>query len=379
MMRNILYLLLLGTASVWGSPEADAGTETLHEDRGYYGYSNTIRVHSGGSIQKALNKAHRGARIIVEAGTYAEQITIRTDGISLIGKGAVLVPPEKPAKNPCSGFAGPNTQAGICVAGKGLKLSDFKVEHKKVLAVHEPVRDVSITGFKVQGFVGFNILVLGAENAYVHDNELTDGGVYGFLTAGSTNTKVSDNKITSTQTAFIGLCMDNFAYVKVTGNTIDNYYIGLCIQTNGAEIEDNHVSHACFGAFLDPGVRDVHLCRNKFTTAIAQCGKLGAGGIVLDGSVKAHIEDNFVSGWKSDGPSAGISIVDDECKANPPSLSCLLRGNKKAVATGNLVKGNVLRDNALDIFKQTNGKGNEVRWNKCKTSSPAKLCAAHRG
>lgn len=352
-------------------------TQTDHfAVRGYYGH--TIRVRSGESIQKALNKAPRGSRIVVEAGTYAEQVTIRTDGITLVGRGAIIIPPEHPKKNPCSGFAGPDTQAGICVAGEGLKLSKFKVEHKKVISVHRPVRDVTVTGFKVQKFAGFNILVIGADNAHVHDNELTEGGVYGFLTAGSTNTEVSKNVITSSQTAFIGLCMDNFSKVKVTKNKIDNYYIGLCIQTNGAEVEENEVSHACFGAFIDPGVKYVNLCRNKITNSIGQCGELGAGGIVLDGSIKARVQDNFVSGWASDGPSAGISIVDDACKGNPPSLSCLTLG-RPAVAVGNLVKGNVLRDNALDIYKNTTGKGNEVRWNKCKTSFPTKLCGKHRG
>lgn len=316
---------------------------------------------------------------MVEAGTYAEQITIRMDGISLVGKGAVIVPPKKATKNPCSGFGGPGTEAGICVAGKGLKLSAFKTEHKKVLSVHRPVRDVSVTGFKVQKFKGFNILVLGADNAYVHDNELSDGGVYGFLTAGSTNTVVADNKLTSAQTSFIGICMDNFSGVKIIGNKIDNYYIGLCIQTNGADLKDNQVSHACFGAFIDPGVKNVQLRHNKFTNSIAKCGQLGASGILLDGSINARVEDNFVKGWKSDGPTSGIGIVDDPCKGNPPSISCLALGGKKAVATGNLVKGNILKDNALDIYKNTTGKGNEVRWNKCKTSVPSKLCGVHRG
>lgn len=328
------------------------------------------------SIQKAIDKASRGTRIVVEAGTYAEQITIRTDGITLIGKGAILTPPEHPVKNPCSGFAGPDSQAGICIAGKGIKTSDFKVEHKKVLSVRKPVCDVSVTGFQVQGFKGFNILVIGADNAYVHHNKLKDGGAYGFLTAGSTNTHVSANEITSAQTSFIGLCMDNFSRVKVTENKIDNYYIGLCIQTNGAEVVDNEVSHACFGAFVDPGVKGVYLGGNKMTSAIEKCGALGASGILLDGSIKARVEHNFVSGWKSDGPASGIGIVDDPCNSPIPSLACLALG-KPAIATGNVVVGNILKNNALDIYKNTTGRGNDVQWNKCSTSVPKRLCGRH--
>lgn len=347
------------------------------QDRGYYG--NTIRVRSGQSIQQALNKAPYGSRVVVEAGTYAEQISIQKDGISLIGKGAVLVPPENPVENPCSGFAGPGTQAGICIAGKGLKLDEFKAEHRKVISVQKPVRDVTVTGFKVQKFVGFNILVLGADSAHVHDNELlSDASVYGFLTAGSTNTLVSDNVVASTKTSFIGVCMDNFSRVKVVGNKIDNFVIGLCIQTNGADIENNQVSQACYGAFLDPGVKDVKLCRNKFISPIPACGPPGATGILLDGSINARVEDNLVKGWKnSAGPASGIVIVDDPCTNTPPGLSCIYRGNKMAVAKGNVIKGNILKDNALDIYQETAGKGNVVRRNQCKTSVPPELCGGH--
>src|ERR1700712_4941189 len=62
-------------------------------------------VHPGQSIQAAIDSAHHGGRIYVKPGTYAEQLTITTDGIALIGYGAVLVPPAAPCVNTCSGLA----------------------------------------------------------------------------------------------------------------------------------------------------------------------------------------------------------------------------------------------------------------------------------
>lgn len=191
-------------------------------------------MRAGRSIQAAIKSAPRGSRIVVDPGTYAENLLITTDGISLVGKGVTLVSPGSFVNNDCTGFAGPNedgtpSQAGICVAGRGLDLSDFTTEHKLVKAVRTPVKGVSITGFTVKGFSGFNILVIGGENVDVCSNKLLDGPKYGFLTAGSKDTKVSDNEVTSTSPGFyfIGICMDNFSKLKVSRNKVSTYYIGL--------------------------------------------------------------------------------------------------------------------------------------------------------
>ena len=70
--------------------------------------SRTITVKSYQSIQKAINKAQCGDKIIVEKGTYREQLLITKDDITLIGRpGATLIPPNKlDKKNPCYGLAG---------------------------------------------------------------------------------------------------------------------------------------------------------------------------------------------------------------------------------------------------------------------------------
>lgn len=284
------------------------------------------------------------------------------------------MPPENPVQNECSGIAGPlpdgsPTQAGICVAGADIAFGDFIPLHSRVTSVGRPVKDVSVFGFTVSNFTGFNILVMGAENANVYKNKLLDGPTYGLLTLGSKNTKVSDNEVTSTLPGFkfIGICMDNLSKVKVTRNKISAYYIGLCIQTNGAEVEDNQVSDACYGAFIDPGVKSARVRNNRITKSFAECVPGGAAGILLDGSIGARVEDNFVSGWKSDDPrTAGIAIVDDLTLPSGP-----------AIARNNFVTGNKLRDNLLDIFMDTKGNGNVVKRNDCSTSDPAGLCRAN--
>lgn len=314
-------------------------------------------------------------------------MTIKTDGITLVGEGTVILePPENPVENECTNFAGPidptvddtPSQAGICVTGSGLSLSDFIVEHRRVNSVRRPVKGVSISGITVQGFSGFNILVIGAEDADVHDNTLRDGPKYGFLTAGSRNTKVSRNVVTTSAGGFVGICMDNFSKVKIAKNKVSIYYIGLCIQTNGAEVEDNEVSDACYGAFLDPGVRDVRFRNNHIFRAFPSgCAPFGAAGINLDGAIGARVENNLVEGWKSDDPelTAGIFVVDDPCNGVPSvSLSCLALGGGPAVSRNNRIRGNTLRHNTLDIYVNTTGRGNEFRRNDCDTSNVDGVC-----
>ena len=146
------------------------------------------------------------------------------------------------------------------------------------------------------------------------------------------------------------------------------------IQTDGAEIEDNEVSDACYGAFFDPGVQDVRFRNNKLIHAQPACAPFGAGGIILDGAIGARVENNYVEGWKTDDPkTAGLVVADDPCDSEAPSLACLDIGGP-AIARDNRVRGNTLRDNTLDIFVNTTGTGNEFRRNDCDTSNQEGVC-----
>jgi hypothetical protein len=102
-----------------------------------YPHGTTHHVTQGQSIQATINKAHGGDKIVVEAGTYAEQLTISTDGLTLEGHDAKIVPPPPAStvKNSCTGLAGPNNpDAGICIQGSGILFSNasFDGEHVKV-------------------------------------------------------------------------------------------------------------------------------------------------------------------------------------------------------------------------------------------------------
>jgi len=330
-------------------------------------HGDQIYVKAGESIQAAIDSARPGQLVFVEAGTYAEQLTIATDGLRLVGGGAVLVPPSAFVQNTCSGLAGNDTAAGICITGKDIKLADFVVEHRKVLSVGTPVKNVLVTGFVVKGFTGLDITVVGAEDAVITGNTLYDGTQYGCLTVGSKNTHVDANNVASTTSdlPFIGICMDDMSDVRVTNNHVNGYGVGLCVQTNGAYVFGNDVINTCYGIYVDPGVTGAQILNNQVSTGNPACLTIPGGdlGITMSGAINTEVKGNLVEGWTAsgtpNGSAAGIVIVDDA---------------SGAIASGNMVVNNVLRNNDEDIYVQTNGTGNVVAGNQCSTSTPSGLC-----
>jgi len=326
-------------------------------------HGNTKFVRPGQSIQAAIDAAHPGDRILVRHGTYAEQLTIKKDGIDLIGLGATLVPPPSPAHNECSDLAGPGTQAGICLQGNGIDLADYVIEHRKVLSVDRPVKDALIAGFQVRGFSGENIAVVGARDARVIGNRLTDGERYGFLTAGSNNTLVAGNTVASpTALRFIGICIDDWAGSKVSDNRISGYSTAICVQTPGGIVRHNEVRDSCFGAFVDPGVDGAKILDNHIAGTNPGCATSDtpvAFGIFLDGAINTLVRHNRIEGQTIDGPyKAGVLVFDQGT----------------AVASGNVVTQNVLRNNDLDLAALSVGTGNVFSGNSCTTSEPPGLC-----
>jgi hypothetical protein len=322
-----------------------------------------VQVKSGQSIQAAINASQPGGIVYVQAGIYAEQLTITTNGLQLVGNGAVLVPPNSFVNNTCTGLAGPGTEAGICVTGKNIKLAPYKEEHRKVLSVGTPVSNVLVTGFEVQNFTGLDIAVVGGNGVEVFSNVLHDGQQYGCLTVGSNNTHIAGNEVVATggpdAPLFIGICMDDKSNVSVTENRIDNYLTGLCVQTNGAFVYGNTVTGACWAAFVDPGVKGAMVIGNNLTSGNPACAGYPmvnlVNGIIMDGAIGTIVVGNLItnmsSGGNPNGTGIGILVYDD------PMVP--------ANASGNEIVDNTLRMNDVDIFFLSNQTTNLATGNNC--------------
>lgn len=360
---SVLALLLLAVT-------APAGAHRYGHHHGAH-HDSTV-VKPGESIQAAVDAAAPGTTIFVKRGTYAENVAITTDGITLKGHGAKLVPPAAPTTNACSPVD-PATD-GICAIGKG----DFPPDGPPNIT--DPVSDVTIRGFFVEGFKGSGIFFLGAENPVVEHNALKDNGEYGIARFISSGGKVVGNWASGSGEAGIYVGDSPNADVLVAHNaTVDNILFGLFLRdaANGRVVA-NHSSGNCVGAIvLNTGgniagdwlfaANQIH-DNSRFCPAddeegappLSGIGVLiaGAHGNKLFGNV---IKDNTPSG---EVPfSGGVAVVDFGIPGGEPP-------------SGNVIKGNLILGNQPDLFWDGSGDGNVFDRNRCETSVPDGLCKA---
>ncbi|KAH7417433.1 pectin lyase fold/virulence factor [Cadophora sp. MPI-SDFR-AT-0126] len=342
----------------------------------------TIRVRPTECIQKALNTAPAGSKVIVDAGTYYEQLEIKTDGIELIGRdsGVKLVAPQSYKSNFCSGLAGPNTEAGICIHGSGIKLEDYQTgqEHRTFTSAQTLVKGVSVTGFEIRDFSGLSIAIIAGQDTQVSRNKLVNGQRYGSLSLGSKNSKVSRNVVSSTdpKMLFIGICVSDKKDPRVSDNNVSGYNTGLCVQTSGAEIRNNDVSGCCSAVFVDPGivgaqVRGNHIGKNDprcFNTELGGGGS--AFGIFVFGANDTVVRDNIVTGQTKEGAADPASVF-----ATGIVVTDFVFGDFPRIpASGNTVKRNTVTGNEFDIFVDGTGPNNVAKNNVCNGAVPADAC-----
>ena len=142
----------------------------------------TIQVGSGQSIQAALDAANPGDTISVSPGTYAEDLVIRKDGVSVVGHNTTLVPPSSPD----SGVG-----VGIIVGDVDLTSPDFP---PPTINGHI-VNGASVTGFIVDGQSnwGIGVLVIEAANTSLSNDNAKNNTDYGYFDNTSTGTSFSND------------------------------------------------------------------------------------------------------------------------------------------------------------------------------------------
>lgn len=329
-----------------------------HPTDGHGGWHDVYHVSPGQSIQAAIDAAAPYSVIEVGAGTYYEQLTIAKDGLTLRSNGAILKSPSSPVTNTCTGLAGGDSGAGICITGTGVELADFVSEHRRFVSVGTRVKNVAISGFTIDGFSGSGVASVAAEDTCVDDCTFLNGPLYGFLSVGSIRTSVTQATVVKEDgLGFIAICTDDVKDSRVLhSRALTGYGVGLCCQTPGALYSGNHLSGNCVGTFVDPGVVGAQITNNEIGPTDPACvGSPVVGGVILYGAVNTIVEGNTVHGQKAGGLAGGIVLVD----AADIDLSL--------IASGNQITGNVLYDNDFDIFINSTGAGNVVASNQCAT------------
>ena len=325
----------------------------------------TIVVHPGDSIQSAVDSAHPGDTIVVEAGTYHQNVVIQTNGITLKTDGKVTL---KPSSTPglCDD---PEDQMGICVVPADIDPSTGAYTNR--------VKNVKITGFRIKDFTGFGIFGYGTQNLKIWGVRAIDNGVYGIARFDGIGGYIKHSWATGSDEAGIYVGDSPEAHARVEDNKSWNNGIGVFVRhVHFATVKENVTRHNCIGIFLlDDGqpegsgntrvVENRVDENNKFCPGDAEEGipPTSGGGIVLLGSHDNVIRDNRITDNHKVGTlvSGGLVLI-----TSPFS---------NLGSNNNQVRHNYLNDNQpFDVIQDSGSTGNTFTNNTCDTSSPSGIC-----
>jgi nitrous oxidase accessory protein NosD len=307
--------VVLGT--VTAPATADAGRPTTH-------------VGPGESIQDAVDAAEPGDTIWV-TGRHHENVVVQTDGLTLLGYGAVIVPPATPTAHACHDPTVIDEAVhGICVWG------DVDIDTGEISRY---VENVTVRGFRIRGFPGTGLVAVAAERATFAGNTLRNNLDSGINTSNSLDTRIWGN--------------------RSSGNEF-----GLFSSlAQGSSIAANIIRDNCAGVGLlaaaDTRLSANHVARNsRACPAQDDFPDLSGVGVVLVSSMDTAVVGNLIVHNRATGPSAFVGgvVVAEE-------------------SSGSLVKRNVVLHNEPDLLWDETGNGNVFSHNICVTSVPSGLCA----
>jgi parallel beta-helix repeat protein len=296
-------------------------------------------VGPGASIQAAVDAADRGDTIVV-LGTHRENVAIQTDGVTLRGVGAVILPPAVPAVHACFDPTEVDEAVhGICVIG------DFEFDTGAVL---RSVERVTVTGFTVRDFTGSGILAIAAHATTVSDNVVVNNGDAGISAGQSTDTVVLSNRASGSR---FGIFLTAAHGGRVARNLVHDNCVGLLALDLGV---------GASGAFRVVANAIQH--NTRACPPNEDFPELSGVGIALVGGTDNTVAGNLITDNVALGATAirgGVAVITSP--AGPAPNDTVVRGN------------GILR-NDPDLSWDETGFGNVLAPNLCRTSAPARLC-----
>jgi hypothetical protein len=345
---------------------------------------HTIVVGPDRSIQQAIDKAPPGSTILVQPGTYHENLSITKNHITLKSKrglGSVtLKPGQKSSSDPCEAPGAPVD--GICVTGQ-------------FGPTGPAVTGTRIDGFVLDSFSGFGVYLLNAIDSAVSNSEAKNNQQYGISGFGLKGVRFVNNIAHDNVHPgfYIGDSPEANAYV--VGNRSFHNGVGgteatpaegfgfLFRDSSHGVVRDNSASDNCIGfIFVDSSgnptaeLNDWRAVENSARNNNRSCAgetdfvpPTTGIGFALVGTKHVTLRENTArgNGTGKDPKLAGGILV----------MSVKTVGG--LLPTDNLIVENKAFGNSPnDIFFDGSGSGNKFEGNSCKTSSPPGLCQSGR-
>jgi len=316
--------------------------------------STTRVVHPGESIQAAVDASVPGDTVIVQSGTYAQSVGIHTSGITLIGRGAKLVPPADSTGMDC--VEGGVVSDGICIMPAADEANPDAGPSTTTLD------GVTVAGMTVSGFADSGIFAIDQTNLTYVNNTTIGNGEYGVAAFQTVNTRMLSNTATGSGEANVYLGDSPDANGLIRGNRGAQGNLGILIRNSqGLTVQANDMRNNCVGMLIladNPGPAGNVVARhNTFLVNNRACPAdegppLSGIGVALAGAHDVQVQSNVISGNRASGPTAfSGGVVLGSVGPTPP--------------TNNLISHNVIRLNSTDVFSDGSDVGTTVRFNTC--------------
>jgi nitrous oxidase accessory protein NosD len=292
--------------------------------------AGATNVGPGESIQAAVNAAAPGDTIRV-TGRHRENVVVQTDGLTLIGHGAVVLPPAVPVPHACyDPTVVDEAVHGICVWG------DVDIDTGEVTRY---VKDVTVRGFRVRGFAGSGLVAVAAKGATFSGNTLLRNVDAGINVSNAVETLVRGNRSSGNQFGLLGS------------------------GAEGTRIVANAIRANCAGVGL-LGAADTRIGLNRIARNSRACPAAAGDFPALSGIGVVVVS------------STGTAVVANRIVHNRATSQSAFAGGVVVVqeSSNSLVKRNVILRNDPDLSWDKTGSGNVFPHNICATSVPSGLC-----